>query len=190
VNEATEESIMALQHIRGVGITAAMAGLGAVLAGCAAQSAPLALACEPNQRAIVRQVTVNGVSQPQLECSSSAPAMALGGVVPAAYTAAPAAVPITYYTQAPIADAQYVRAAYQPAVITRPVAPPRVAYQPARRLVAAPKRTVAKSAVIIGSSAGAGAGIGAAIGGKKGAGIGALVAGGGAALWDQLTRRR
>ena len=50
-------------------------------------------------------------------------------------------------------------------------------------------RTVKKSAIIIGSSAGAGAGVGAAIGGKKGALIGAAIGGGGAALWDQLTRR-
>ena len=48
---------------------------------------------------------------------------------------------------------------------------------------------VKKSAIIIGSSAGAGAGVGAAIGGKKGALIGAAIGGGGATLWDQLTRR-
>ena len=53
-----------------------------------------------------------------------------------------------------------------------------------------PKRSVKKSAIIIGSSAGVGAGIGAAVGGKKGAGIGALIGGGGAALWDQITRRQ
>ncbi len=50
-------------------------------------------------------------------------------------------------------------------------------------------RSVKKSAIIIGSSAGAGAGVGAAIGGKKGALIGAAIGGGGAALWDQITRR-
>ena len=47
-----------------------------------------------------------------------------------------------------------------------------------------------KSAVIIGSSAGAGAGVGAVVGGKKGALIGAVLGGGGATLWDQVTRRR
>jgi hypothetical protein len=51
-------------------------------------------------------------------------------------------------------------------------------------------RSVGKSAIIIGSSAGAGAGVGAAIGGKKGALIGAAVGGGGAAIWDQITRRK
>ena len=53
-----------------------------------------------------------------------------------------------------------------------------------------PKRSVAKSAVIIGSSAGVGAGVGAAVGGKKGALIGAVLGGGGATVWDQVTRRR
>jgi hypothetical protein len=181
---------MTLQNIRRFGaVTAATAGLGALLTGCSSQNAPLTLACEPNQRAIVRQVAVNGVSQPQLECTSaplaapaSAPAPVFTGTVqPAAYTYAPA----------PLADTQFVRTVNEPAVIPRPVAAPRAAYQPAVRHVAAkPARSVAKSAIIIGSSAGVGAGIGAALGGKKGAGIGALVGGGGAALWDQLTRHQ
>jgi hypothetical protein len=51
-------------------------------------------------------------------------------------------------------------------------------------------RSVKKSVIIIGSSAGVGAGIGAAAGGKKGALVGALIGGGGATLWDQLTRRK
>jgi hypothetical protein len=77
-------------------------------------------------------------------------------------------------------------------VVSRPATQQRVAFPPAARRVAAarPARSVVKSAVIIGSSAGVGAGIGAALGGKQGAGIGALVGGGGAALWDQITRRK
>jgi hypothetical protein len=51
-------------------------------------------------------------------------------------------------------------------------------------------RSVAKSAIIIGSSAGIGAGVGAAAGGKKGALIGAAIGGGGATIWDQVTRRK
>ena len=51
-------------------------------------------------------------------------------------------------------------------------------------------RSVKKSAIIIGSSAGVGAGVGAAVGGKKGALIGAAIGGGSAAIWDQVTRRR
>ena len=51
-------------------------------------------------------------------------------------------------------------------------------------------RSVKKSAIIIGSSAGVGAGVGAAVGGKKGALIGAAIGGGSAAIWDQVTRRK
>ena len=36
----------------------------------------------------------------------------------------------------------------------------------------------------------AGIGVGAAVGGKKGALIGAAIGGGGAAIWDQITRRK
>jgi hypothetical protein len=54
----------------------------------------------------------------------------------------------------------------------------------------AARRSVKKSAVIIGSSAGVGAGVGAAIGGKKGALLGAVIGGGGATAWDQITRRK
>ena len=69
----------------------------------------------------------------------------------------------------------------------RPVRTNQVVYdeRPVRKT-----RSVAKSAIIIGSSAGAGAGVGAAVGGKKGALIGAAIGGGGAAIWDQVTRRK
>jgi hypothetical protein len=195
---------MALQNIRRTGAAvAAVAGLGALLVGCGANNlpntqaqafgaagAPVSVACEPNQRAIVRQVVVNGVLQAQAECQSLG-AVGTTGVAPVAYP--PAAVPVSYgYTQAAIPETRLVRTAYTPAVVTREAAPQRVVYQPARErvVVTRPKRSVKKSAVIIGSSAGVGAGIGAAVGGKKGAGIGALIGGGGAALWDQITRRK
>jgi len=192
---------MALQHIRRGAAAVAVAGLGTVLVACgatapppaqsqmlAAAGAPMSVVCEPNQRAIVRQVVVNGVVQAQAECSSAgaAPVATFGGPAPVAYGAAPSAQPIAYgYSQAAIPETQLIRTA--PAR-----APERVVYQPARQreIVTKPKRSVTKSAVIIGSSAGVGAGIGAAVGGKKGAGIGALIGGGGAALWDQITRRQ
>jgi hypothetical protein len=63
-----------------------------------------------------------------------------------------------------------------------------VQYRPVRRVKTG--RSWQKSAVIIGSSAGIGAGVGAAAGGKKGALIGAAIGGGGAAIWDQVTRRK
>jgi len=216
---------MALQNIRQKSAAAAaVIGLGALLVGCgtrdsglnAAQiaagtpvGAPLAVSCEPNQRAVVRQVAVNGALQAQVQCESAyAPAGMTGSygatapvgyapaptVVPAGYGYAPApvAVPASYgYTQpAPLENTRIVRTAYPQEVVTRQ-APQRVVYQPAReRVVTQPKRSVKKSAIIIGSSAGVGAAIGAATGGKKGAGIGALIGGGGAAVWDQITRRK
>jgi hypothetical protein len=188
---------MALHTLKRIGAaTAAVAGLGALLAGCSTQTAPMALSCEPNQRALVRQVVVNGAPQAQLQCESVAPGAVAttgtyGAASPVAYAPAAAVVPVGY-SQAPIGDARLVRTAYTEPVVTRQSAPQRVVYQSERprRYVAQPKRTVKKSAIIIGSSVGVGAGLGAAIGGKKGAGIGALVGGGGAALWDQLTRRR
>jgi hypothetical protein len=101
------------------------------------------------------------------------------------------AQPVAY--NVPMDNTRLVRTAPPQEVVTRQAAPQRaVSYQPApeRVVVRQPKRSVKKSAIIIGSSAGVGAGIGAAVGGKKGAGIGALLGGGGAALWDQITRRK
>jgi len=195
---------MALQHIRRTGTAmAAVAGLGALLVACGsnelsdrqaqvlgAAGAPMSIACEPNQRAIVRQAIVNGVVQAQAECQSVGVA-GTARTFAAAASAAPA--PIAYgYSEAPLADTQLVRTAYPQPAVARAAAPERVVYQPApeRRVVEQPKRSVKKSAVIIGSSAGVGAGIGAIAGGKKGAGIGALIGGGAAALWDQITRRK
>lgn len=176
---------MTLQHTRPTAAAVAIiTAMGAALAGCA-QQAPMALACEPNQRALVRQVVTNGAPQTELRCETAGPsAMAAS----ASMTTPATAIPIGY-AQAPLADARLVPASY---TLPPTAATERVAYQPARerRVVSRPKRSVAKSAVIIGSSAGVAAGIGAAIGGKKGAGIGALVGGGGAALWDQLTRNK
>src|SRR4029079_17701159 len=108
------------------------------------------------------------------------------------------------YTQAPVPQAGFgypaqtveparvVRTVYPSETVTREAAPRAAGYQraPERVSVRQPTRSVKKSAIIIGSSAGVAAGIGAAVGGKKGAGIGAIVGGGGAALWDQITRRK
>ena len=200
---------MALHSIRQKSAAvAAVAGLGAVLVGCgsnnlpntqtfgaAATPAPMSIVCEPMQRAVVRQVVVNGVMQAQAECVSTASMVGTTGQIsPVTYGQMPGALPsysTASYVQPVLDDTRLVRTAY-PAerVVTRQAAPQRVVYQPARRVVETkPARSVKKSAIIIGSSAGVGAGIGAAVGGKKGAGIGALIGGGGAALWDQITRR-
>jgi hypothetical protein len=192
---------MALQNIRRKGAAAAAVfGLGALLVGCSREAAvgaqlsgttagaPMAVACEPNQRAIVRQVAVNGAVQSQVQCESVAPGFANGQ---AAYQSG--FQPVSDVQPAPPEPMRIVRTAYPQDVVTREAAPRRVSsYQraPERVIVRQPKRSVQKSAIIIGSSAGVGAGIGAAVGGKKGAGIGALLGGGGAAIWDQITRRK
>ena len=207
---------MGVQQIRHKGAAAAaIFGIGALLAGCSRDvtgtqlasntGAPVAVSCEPNQRAVVRQVAVNGALQSQVQCESVVPANGfapvgmngtIAGTLPVGYTAPQAAAyqPVAYNGgYAPVAandNTQYVRTAYPQQTVTRQAAPQRVAYQRAPERIVKPKRSVAKSAVIIGASAGAGAGIGAAVGGKKGAGIGALLGGGGAAIWDQITRRK
>lgn len=202
---------MALQNIRQKSAAVAgVVGLGALLVGCGSgtvpniqaqalgATAPMAVACEPNQRAIIRQAAVNGVMQSQVQCESVSPAYGAigtsgtyGAVAPMAYQ--PGFQPVSYTQPAALEPTRIVRTVYPQEVVRREVTPRRVtSYQraPERIVVRQPRRSVTKSAVIIGSSAGVGAGIGAAVGGKKGAGIGALLGGGGAAIWDQMTRRK
>lgn len=156
--------------------------------------APVLVSCEPNQRALVRPTVVNGATVSQVECVSADPqgayatqaAYAPAGYAPASAFAQPAAVrytaPRPQYVDEGLGDTRIVRASSSaPVVRTRQV----VYDEPVRK-----SRSVKKSAIIIGSSAGVGAGVGAAVGGKKGALIGAVVGGGGAALWDQITRRK
>jgi hypothetical protein len=185
---------------------AGVAGLGALLftvgcgasqnvPGAAAQAAaqtstPVVVSCEPNQRTLVRPVVVNGNAVSQVECVSNpeAPLAALNTVALAA--------PVTYYRASAarypeLTDTRYVPASSYPAASSPRVIPARqVVYddRPVREVSRG--RSVKKSAVIIGSSAGIGAGVGAAIHGKKGALIGAAIGGGGAAIWDQVTRRK
>lgn len=165
-----------------------------VTAGAAGQNgAPVLVGCEPGQRTLVRQTVVNGAPVSQVDCVTTAgqtayaeaPAMAQPAALPVSYGyAAPQTVarPVSGY----YGDAQVVPVASAPARVARPVRTRQVVYdeRPVKK-----SRSVKKSAIIIGSSAGAGAGVGAAVGGKKGALIGALIGGGGAALWDQITRR-
>jgi hypothetical protein len=152
----------------------------------------VAVSCEPSQRAIVRPVAINGATMSQVDCVSAdlAAAPAAGTATPY-QTAGPAALPVNY---APTSFARPQTASFEqervvPVSAPAPVARRVVYERPVERTIRPQKRTVAKSALIIGSSAGAGAGLGALIGGKKGALIGAAAAGGGATLWDQLTRR-
>jgi hypothetical protein len=175
-------------------------GTSSELTGVAAQTlttnqagAPILVSCEPHQRTLVRPVVVNGATVSQVEC------VAVGQTVAYAHNQLAAPVPVSYNPAAntvypaaaarpvspDLGDAQVLPASY-PTTVARPVRTRQVVYdEPVRRT-----RSVKKSAVIIGSSAGVGAGVGAAVGGKKGALIGAAIGGGGAAIWDQVTRRK
>lgn len=185
---------------------AGVAGLGALLftAACATPqngsavpapaaavqqpSTPVVVSCEPNQRTLVRPVMLNGAAMSQVECVSTDDAAIV-------QNAAAQATPVSYY-RAPavqnggLSDTRYVPASSYPVASSRRVVPARqVVYddRPVREVRQG--RSVKKSAIIIGSSAGIGAGVGAAVSGKKGALIGAAIGGGGAAIWDQMTRR-
>jgi hypothetical protein len=175
--------------------------------------APVVVGCEAHQRTLVRQAVINGAVVSQVECVSAGQAEPAVAATPtavaaphlaAAYAPAPVA-----YTPSPVVYAPPVTQAPPPAVRSTPlpvhdeIGDARVVHTtagPAPRRVQTrqviyedPPRTTrspAKSAVIIGSSAGAGAGVGAVVGGKKGALIGAAIGGGGAAVWDQATRRK
>ena len=190
---------------------AAVAGLGGLLftVGCgtsqtgfaaaaapanvAQPGTPVVVGCEPNQRTLVRPSVVNGVAVSQIECvsvsemvaSAQNPIAQPSGFLPVGYQ--PASRVVT--RSADLGDTRIIPASY-PATAARPVPARQVVYddRPVREVK--PQRSVKKSAIIIGSSAGVGAGVGAAVGGKKGALIGAVIGGGGATLWDQVTRRR
>jgi len=152
---------------------------------------PVIVSCEPHQRTLVRPVVINGATVSQVECiaaDAQAAAFATSAVT------SPQMVPVNYGYVAPRAQAVYTD--LEPArvvpvrteTVARPVRTRQVVYDDPVRVRRT--RSVKKSAVIIGSSAAAGAGVGALTGGKKGALIGAAIGGGGAAVWDQITRRR
>ena len=134
--------------------------------------------CGPYQRTLVRTTYLNGQPVSQVDCVP-AENLEAAQYQPQQFAAAPMAQPVVYQ-QAP----RVVRTVSAPAPVrTRTVQRP--VYTEKK-----PVRSKTKSAVIIGSTAAAGAGVGALIGGKKGAIIGAVAGGGGALIWDQVTRRK
>ena len=192
-------SLAVLIAAAGCGVTreATSAPAPAVTTAAAGQTGlPIVVSCEPSQRTIVRPTIVNGTAMSQVECVAGEPQQMQ-----------PAAAGQPFYAAAPVAQARVAPVSYrnrtaQPAYgdiedaevlpvssrssSAQPVRARQVVYDEPRRA----KRSVKKSAVIIGSTAGVGAGLGAAIGGKKGALIGAAIGGGGATVWDQVTRRK
>jgi hypothetical protein len=164
-------------------------GVAAQTMAASQAGVPVIVSCEPHQRTLVRPVVVNGATVSQVECVASAPTGAYPVnqmAVPVAQSGAVYPVSVSRPVSDGLADAQIVPAQY-PATVARPVRTRQVVVdeRPVRQT-----RSVKKSAIIIGSSAGVGAGVGAAVGGKKGALIGAAIGGGGAAVWDQITRRK
>jgi hypothetical protein len=173
-----------------IGVTLACSSARDVTTAAAQQAAPagtpVVVSCEPHQRTLVRPAVVNGSAVSQVECVAAAAAAPVAS--PAVYThaaapQAPAARRVPQPVDSDLRDAEMV-----PATTTRqPIRTRQVIYdeRPVKKT-----RSVKKSAIIIGSSAGVGAGVGAAIGGKKGALLGAAIGGGGATIWDQVTRRK
>jgi hypothetical protein len=154
--------------------------------------------CGPGQQAMIRPVLMNGQAVSQVECVAAAsPVYQQAAYAQQPGYASPYAQPVAYQQAvAPVAAPTPTYVSYEPAPAPRVVRAPanvrRASYRTSGDYVEyrKPGRDWKKSAIIIGSTAGIGAGVGAAAGGKKGALIGAAIGGGGAAIWDQVTRRK
>jgi hypothetical protein len=137
-----------------------------------------AVQCAPHQEATVQRVLINGREAAALACLDRVD----DGVV--------------YYQPAPVARQAYAQqVTYAPAPVVRPAvqtrpapAAERVVYRERYEPDVRSRRSVAKTAMIIGGSAGAGAGVGGIAGGKKGALIGAAIGGGAAAIYEAVKR--
>jgi hypothetical protein len=150
------------------------------------------VACGPNQEPAMARVLVNGGEAATLTCVER---------VPQTYMAYPQAgmVPQSQLVSLPGAAAPMMMPQAVPVVRSTPgsrTVPVRrvsyrdrdgdiVQYEPDRRPQG---RSIAKTAMIIGGSAGTGAGIGAIVGGKKGALIGAAIGGGAASIYEARKR--
>ena len=177
----------------GCGASQNAAGVRAQELTASQAGSPVVVSCEPHQRALVRPAVVNGVHVSQVECVAADPSRMQAEAAYASELAPRAAAPVI--SRHPARAPQVVYEDLEPARIVHTSAPSTVARpQQTRQVIyrepAKPTRSVKKSAVIIGSSAGVGAAVGAAVKGKKGALIGAAIGGGGAAIWDQVTRRK
>ena len=152
------------------------------------QSASPTLQCGPHQQATMARVLVNGQELATLACVDRVnDGMAYYQPVPQGFaTPQTYAQPVSYVpVQMPASAQQIVSPVRRPAA-TRTVYRDRddtVRYEPDTR-----KRSIAKTAMIIGGSAGAGAGVGALAGGKKGALIGAAIGGGAASIYEATKR--
>lgn len=181
----------------GCGATQNPTGVRAPETAAGQPGSPVVVSCEPHQRTLVRPVVVNGATLSQVECVAADPqgaAYAQAGqanLAPQPVQAAYGYTPAPVYTAQPVVYRELPPAQVVPARRTstaaRPIRTRQVVYDEPVEIKK--KRSVKKSAAIIAGSAAAGAGIGAVAKGKKGALIGAAIGGGGAAIWDQITRR-
>jgi hypothetical protein len=154
----------------------------------AAPSGPT-IACAPHQEAAVARVLVNGTEAATLTCVDRVPqsyvAYPQGAMAPQAQLVSLPAVagpaPVQYVPVAQTTSAPRARPARQ--VVYRNADDDVVRYEPDTK-----RRSIAKTAMIIGGSAGTGAGVGAIMGGKKGALIGAAIGGGAASIYEATKR--
>src|SRR5688572_9543264 len=124
---------------------------------------PVLVSCEPHQRALVRPVVVNGAAVSQVECVAvGQPAAYAPNQLAAPVSSGAAAYPVanTQPAYGGLSDAQIVSPAPAPVTVARPVRTRQVVYD---EWPVKPTRSVKKSAIIIGSSAGVCAGVGAAV---------------------------
>ncbi len=134
----------------------------------ATASGPVMINCAAGERALVRQVVLNGEPVSQVACVADAPAFASD----ASMSTVPLAQSVSY--QAPRATT---------------IAQRRVVYQErAPRQTVQARRSWTKPLLVIGGSTAAGAGIGGLVGGKKGALIGAALGGGASTIYEATKR--
>jgi hypothetical protein len=183
----TRFSTAALLGIGALAVTGCSSGTpvaaapSTAIAAAAPGATPIAVNCGPGQQALIRPSLLAGQAISQVDC---VPVTGMPGAATVGYPGvAGAPMAAAYYDAPRMVEAPVV---YRPAA--RPVSY-RTASAP-RVVQRRPVRSVAKSAIIIGSSAGVGAGVGGAVKGKKGALIGAAIGGGAATIWDQITRRK
>jgi hypothetical protein len=148
-----------------------------------AQTAAPGLQCAPNQQATMARVLVNGQELMTQAC--------VDRVNDGMVYYQPGQPMMTTYAQ-PVSYVPVPQAAAAPVVAPARPAARRVSYrEPGDAVRYEPdtkKRSIAKTAMIIGGSAGAGAGVGAIAGGKKGALIGAAIGGGAASIYEATKR--
>ena len=152
------------------------------------QPATVAVNCEPNQQAVVRQTMVNGEAHVNIQCVTAGQTQQQV-VYTDQYGRPLPVMPAGAYSSTPVVYAPQPVYAPTPAYASQPVSR---ATSTQRRSIPerAPekKRSWKKTALLIGGSAGTGAGVGGLVGGKKGALVGAAIGGGAATVYEGIKR--